>query len=151
MIGYFFICFYMFFLFTLPHFSGWRWQNGNSHNCIHRAAKLRTRHRAHLNTTTLESYKTWLLLAVACCCGLLLAAWLRICKIFKNRLEGVQKWPQNDPKMIQNDTKMTSKSGQMGSKIVPLRVWAHFWRPWRASLLFLTFFDAILGSILKVF
>ena len=47
--------------------------------------------------------------------------------------------------------KKKPKCEKKGTKIDPGCAWAPLWRPTLVSLLFLTFFDAILGLILEVF
>ena len=105
----------------------------------------------------------WIRLMTDCsllvaCCLLLIAFTLAIGRCWLLQTAMVvkftyffEKWSQISTKSLQNWGQNDPTWYQMGSKIDPLRVWAHFWRPLEASSLFLTFVGAILGSILKVF
>ena len=66
----------------------------------------------------------------------------------------IQKAPkrsENGAKMEPKRAKKEPKCEKRGAKIDPGCAWAPLWRPRLVSSLFLTFFDAILGSILEVF
>ena len=118
-------------------------------SCNKMTITRRTKHLRKLFTLRESRRPTWILRHLKTCRHLVnflnpfYGLWnLRIF------LESEAEWV---PKAFKTEAKMSPKWYQMGSKIVILEVWVHFWRPGEACSLFLTFVGPILGSIFGVF